>query len=96
MIAPRLYYFLCIRDSFSIQFPFISTEIIRQINQQMEKRQSWKIQSYQEYEEQQKREEARQENVRKVIAAKVTEMRESKIPEHIIRDVERQLKLDHN
>ena len=62
----------------------------------MEKRHSWKIQSYQEYEEQQKKEEARQENVRKVIAAKVTEMRESKIPEHIIRDVERQLKLDHN
>lgn len=41
-------------------------------------------------------EDARQENVRKVIALKVAEMRESKIPEHIIRDVERQLSLCDN
>lgn len=64
------------------------------MKQQVEKRRSWKIQNHQEFEEQQKREEARQENIQKVIAAKVTEMRESKIPERIIRDVERQLKLD--
>lgn len=62
----------------------------------MQKRQSHKFQSYQEFEEQQKREVARQENIRKVIAAKLSEMRESKIPEHIIRDVERQLKLDNS
>lgn len=41
-------------------------------------------------------EDVRQENVRKVIALKVAEMRESKIPEHIIRDVERQLSLCDN
>lgn len=66
------------------------------MKQQVEKRQSWKTQNYQEFEDQQKREEARKENIQRVIAAKVTEMRDSKIPEHIIRDVERQLKLEHN
>lgn len=62
----------------------------------MEKRNTTKTQSRQEYEEQKKIEEARQENIRKVIALKVAEMRESKIPEHIIRDVERQLSLSEN
>lgn len=61
----------------------------------METRKTTQKQSYQEYEEQKKREEERQDNIRKVIAAKVSEMRDSKIPEHIIRDVERQLKLCH-
>lgn len=55
-----------------------------------------KIQNQKEYEEEKKKEEHRQENIRKVIAAKVAEMRQSRIPEHIIRDVERQLNLFHN
>lgn len=46
------------------------------------------------YEEQRKNEETRQENIRKVIAAKVIQMRESQIPEHVIRDVERQLSVN--
>lgn len=71
-------------------------EIITQIQQKSQNRKTNQIQSHQEYEEQRKREEARQENIRKVIAAKVAEMRASKIPEHIIRDVERQLKLCHD
>lgn len=54
------------------------------------------MQNYQEYEAQKKKEEERKENIRKVIASKVAEMRESKIPEHIIHDVERQLKLCHD
>ncbi|XP_055295719.1 uncharacterized protein LOC129565177 [Sitodiplosis mosellana] len=71
-------------------------EIITQIQQKSESRKTNQIESHQEYEEQKKREECRQENIRKVIATKVAEMRESKIPEHIIRDVERQLKLCHD
>lgn len=62
----------------------------------MEKRKITNTQSLQEYEEQKKLEETRQDNIRKVIAMKVAEMRESKIPEHIIRDVERQLSLCEN
>lgn len=72
------------------------SEIIRQIQQKVETNQTRKIQSQKEYADQKKREEARQENIRKVIGAKVAEMRQSKIPEHIIRDVERQLNLFHN
>lgn len=68
-------------------------EILTQIQQKSESRKTNQIQSHQEHEEQRKREEARQENIRKVIATKVAEMRASKIPEHIIRDVERQLNL---
>ncbi|XP_031637452.1 trichohyalin-like isoform X2 [Contarinia nasturtii] len=70
-------------------------EIITQIQQKMENRRTFQIQSHQANEEQKKIEDTRQENIRKVITKKVMEMRESKIPEHIIRDVERQLKLCH-
>lgn len=66
------------------------------MQQKSENRKTNQKQSHHEYEEQRKREAARQENIRKVIASKVAEMRESKIPEQIIRDVERQLKLCHN
>lgn len=62
----------------------------------MENNQTKKIQNQKEYQDQKKREEARQENIRQVIAAKVAEMRQSKIPEHIVQDVERQLNLFHN
>lgn len=62
----------------------------------MEIQKTTRKQSCKEYEEEKKREEERQEEIRKVIAAKVSEMRQSKIPEHIIRDVERQLKLSQN
>lgn len=75
---------------------FLSTEIINQIQQKVEVRKTSKMQSFQEYDEQRKKEEARQDNVRKAIATKVAAMRESNIPEHIIRDVERQLSLCQN
>lgn len=41
----------------------------------------------------QKQEEKRQQNIRDVIASKINEMRTAKIPESIVRDVERQLDL---
>lgn len=75
---------------------FSFTEIINQIQRKVENRQTNKKLGDREHQEQKKMEETRQENIRKVIAAKVAEMRESNIPEHIIRDVERQLNLCQN
>lgn len=47
-----------------------------------------------EYDEQKKKDEMRQQNIRNVIASKIKTMRDSNIPESIIRDIERQLNLN--
>lgn len=43
--------------------------------------------------EQQKEEEKRQQNIRRVLEVKVKAMRDSNMPENLVRDVERQLNL---
>lgn len=43
--------------------------------------------------EQQKEEKKRQQNIRRVLEAKVKAMRDSNMPENLVRDVERQLNL---
>lgn len=93
----QLYLFVMALVNCNFQFNFFfCIEIVTQIQQKVQTRKTKQMRSVQELEEQRKQELDRKENIRKVIASKVEEMRESKIPEHIIRDVERQLKLCHD
>lgn len=43
--------------------------------------------------EQKREEERREQNIRRVLESKIKSMREQNMPEHLIRDVERQLNL---
>lgn len=74
-------------------FSYFLADIIAQIEQRMQRDRSMKSNGRQENSDRQKQEEKRQQNIRDVIASKINEMRTAKIPESIVRDVERQLDL---
>lgn len=68
-------------------------DIISQIEQKRLNKQENQIQTKNENTTQQAQEMLRQKNIRCVIAVKVNAMRAAKIPERVVRDVERQINL---
>lgn len=77
-----------------MEFLLIITDIIAQIEQKYELERTKKILSQVEHDEQKKKDEMHQQNIRSVIASKIKTMRDSNIPESIIRDIEKQLNLN--
>lgn len=71
----------------------IPPEITTQIEQKRLAQQENQIRIENEDAKQHEQEILRQTNIKYVITAKVNAMREAKIPETVVRDVERQLKL---
>lgn len=77
----------------SFDSPSSIADIVAQIEQRIQRDRTTKVNSRLEFNERQNLEEKRQQNIRSVIASKINEMRDARIPESIVRDVERQLDL---